>query len=108
MPWRGCYDVVSRRRSGFKLGIDVGDVLSKKRRGRPWDCPPWCSADATGAYAFVVLFIILYGPLMLVIISRTGSGKWYDKHGYEHWVVQFLRQLGLMAMGVPEGNIKIC
>ncbi len=91
LDWQAC-DV---------LGLDVGDVLSKKYTCNVGD-PPYLSADP-GAVAFVVFYIVRYGP-KLTVASRVNRPfkSWFDKNGWEqwHWIMRFLDALGLCDMGV--------
>ena len=44
-----------------------------------------------------------------VVIARTVHGSWHTRSGKsESWVVRFLRDLGLMDMGVSDKNIELC
>ena len=45
----------------------------------------------------------------MVVIARTVHGSWHTRSGKsESWVVRFLRDLGLMDMGVLDKNIELC
>ena len=96
----------------LKIGIDLGNVASVKLAGGPYDHPLWKSADPSGAYPFMLLYAYKHGGEGLVFITRTKQGTWYvqSRHGQEEaWVVRFLRNMGVVDMGVPlEQNLSVC
>ena len=70
-------------RSGDFLGLDVGDVLSRKGYTTWWD-PPYKSADP-GAVPFLVFFTLRYGA-KFKLVSRVNHVRksWYT-HGKQRW-----------------------
>ena len=66
------------------MGLDVGDVLSKKGFTTQWD-PPYKSADP-GAVPFLVFFKLQYDA-KLRLVSRVNHVKksWYTHLGEERW-----------------------
>ena len=70
----------------------------------------WLSMSE-GAYPFLVLFIGQYGSNAVHVISRTERGSWQSKHRgmtIEHYVIRFLRQCGIMQLGMEDCQITIC
>ena len=93
----------------MRVGIDVGDVLSRKMGGR-LDNHRWRAAE-TGAYPFLVMLVCAIGARNVYIISRTTRGSWWSEYRGKRvpaWVIAFLEDLGLFAMGVPRDNVAIC
>jgi len=102
----------SVRQHPVVLGLDVGGVLSKLH-AEDAHLAPWLSA-MPGAFPFLILFGVTHGYDNLWVISRTNTGTWFTKESaksanpVEHWVVRFLRQLGLFKLGVPEDQVLFC
>ena len=93
----------------MRVGIDVGDVLSRKMGGR-LDNHRWRAAE-TGAYPFLVMLVCAIGARNVYIISRTTRGSWWSEYRGKRvpaWVIAFLEDLGLFAMGAPRDNVAIC
>ena len=70
----------------------------------------WLSMSP-GAYPFLVLFICHYGSNAVHVISRTSKGSWHSEFRgmeIEHYVIRFLRQCGIMLLGLEEYHITIC
>ena len=77
----------------FVLGLDVGNVMSRRcndRDGKDQDI--WRYADP-GCYAFLLLFAVVYGAHRVVVCSRiNGQRQWWSGSDYrECWVLRFLR-----------------
>ena len=90
-------------------GFDVGDVLSQKG-GVKHDGDTIFKSATVGAYACIMLCIVVLGGDNVVIVSATITGLWNSWHHnrqVEHWVVRFLRQMGIFDAGVPEEDAGI-
>ena len=91
-------------------GFDIGNVLSKKSRGKKPDGDWIYTSAAPGAYACMLLCICCFGASRVCVVSKTDAASWYSWHKtygkIEHWVVRFLRQLGLFDAGVPAENVR--
>ena len=99
-------------RNNNKIGINVVNTLSVRLTGDAsisGQLSPYQAADPTGAYPFCLLYATAYGVDNIVVIARTVQGSWHTRNGKsESWVVRFLRDLGLVDMGVSDKNIKVC
>ena len=89
-----------------RIMFDVGDVLSIRNAGREihWYVTP-------GAYACILLTIWRYGPDRVCIVSRANTASCesnYEGREHDHWVIKFLKALGLFNLGVPEANVWFC
>ena len=90
-----------------RLGIDVGGVLSKKSKYRYPYGEEWKTA-MKGAFPFLVLFGLKYGPENIFIISRVNHLPRGDS---KHWVNKFVESIGIAefprGLGVPEENVRL-
>ena len=90
-----------------RIMFDVGDVLSI-RSSKRYEIMGYV---APGAYACLVLAVWRYGPDSICVVSRTNTASWtstYRGQEQDHWVVKFLKAIGLFDLGVPEANVLFC
>ena len=99
--------------AAVKVGVDLGDVMSTRDPGgAKQEGDDLYKAVTPGFFAFALLFGMAHGLENLYIVSRTHSGKWYSyhkKYGHvEAWTVRFVRQTGLVEMGMPLNHLHLC
>ena len=101
---------VLRWDSSKRLGLDVGDVLSRKDRRYSSTDPAWWQAEE-GASAFLIFYRREYSHDTTSVISSVTypTKSWEDDRGNVklHWIARFIEAIGGSSVGIALNQVHL-